>query len=423
MKLVARLWPAAAMLSFAVFSGGCFGGCDFDWGECDTDADCVGSEVCSAGWLGSACVEPECFSNEDCFCGEVCSDNFCESDDFDENPCPDEPECVDLGQICSFDTDCCSGTCDELEGCIESFPPGCVDLGQSCADGESCCGGVCADGLCAVQKCQLGGDPEIVAEGLAALGALGEDASTLYWVSEGALHSIPKVGGEPTLLASGAGGGGCISRFGNRTTWCGDGGEILRLSDGDEAPSVYALATSEVGSLVDSDAGLFWSESNGMIMAAAAPLPAPPQLLATATTASPPVVIDASSLFFADGGTVSAIPLGGGAISPLFTGVGPIEALGLDDQSLYFVDATAMTALGKTGGEPTAIGFAESARRIAVSLTDVFYADTFIAKIPKIGGETLTLVNAVAPPSLLVDDQCVYWVDAAAGRILKVSKN
>ena len=420
MKLVARLWAVLALLSFVVFAGGCFGGCDFDFDDCNSDSECPAGEVCSAGWFGNHCSLPECSIDDDCGCGEVCVESECELDELDQNPCP---VCAEVDEACTVGADCCSGECGELEVCVDPFLI-CAEAGESCSDEIACCSGVCADGMCDAQKCEPNGDPEVVAATLG--GPVAESASTLYWVSDGVLRSIPKVGGEVTVLAGNAGAGSCIARFGDRTTWCGDAGDIWQLVDGAEAPTLYAIAPAAVSSLLDSEAGLFWSDVTGAIMAAPGPLPSEPQLLATATSSAPAITVDASTLFFADGSTVSAVPLAGGAVMPLFVGDpqgGSIAALAEDETSVYFAHGSSMTAVSKTSGAPSSLGFAETARVIALSSTHVFYADTFIARIPKAGGDTVAVVNAVAPPSLLVDDQCVYWVDAVQGRILKVSKN
>jgi hypothetical protein len=396
------------------------GGCDFDFDDCSSDADCPVGEICSDGFLGTACQLPECSTNDDCGCGEACVENECELDDLDQNPCP---VCKEIDEACTVGADCCSGECGDLGVCVDPFLV-CADPGESCSEDLPCCSGVCADGVCDAQKCEPNGDPELVAESTG--GLVAESASTLYWVSDGALRSIPKVGGEVTVLASNAGAGSCIARFGDRTSWCGDAGDIWQLLDGAEAPTLFAVAPAAVSSLVDSEGGLVWADVTGAIMAAPAPLPSEPQLLATATSSAPAITVDASTLFFADGSTVNAVPLAGGAVLPLFVGDpqgGPITALADDETSVYFAHGSSMTAVSKAGGAPSSLGFAETARLIALSATHVFYADTFIARIPKAGGNTVAVVNAVAPPSLLVDDQCVYWVDAVQGRIMKVWKN
>lgn len=422
MKLVARLWAGLALLSFIIFSGGCFGGCDFDLrsDECSSDDDCPGDEVCSAGWFGSSCVLPECSLDSECGCGEVCVDNECEIDELDANPCP---VCAEADEPCTSNADCCSGQCGELESCVDPFLT-CSDAGESCSDDSPCCSGVCADGVCDAQKCDPNGQPAVVAEDV--FGLVADSASTLYWVSDGALRSIPKVGGEVTLLASNAGAGSCIARFGNRTTWCGDGDEIWQLVDGEAAPSLYAVAPATVSALIDSEAGLFWSDVTGAIMAAPAPQPSVPQLLASASSGAPAIAVDASTLFFADGATVNAVPVAGGPVLPLFVGDvqgGSIAALTEDETHVYFVHGTSMTAVSKADGAPSSLGFAETARLTAVSSTAVFYADSFIARIPKVGGNTMTVVNGVAPSSLLVDNQCVYWSDGEEGRLMKVWKD
>ena len=71
-------------------------------GNCADHMDCTTDECQNAGLCAAVCVNsyPDCGLSDGC-CGPAC----------DSETDPDCPACLDRGQACTTDPECCSGKC------------------------------------------------------------------------------------------------------------------------------------------------------------------------------------------------------------------------------------------------------------------------------------------------------------------------
>ena len=70
--------------------------------------------------------------------------------------------CTTLGELCSGDSGCCSGQCEDLDGSYRCTQPSvCRAEGDLCDEPADCCSGVCGtDGRCPeLAECQTAGEP------------------------------------------------------------------------------------------------------------------------------------------------------------------------------------------------------------------------------------------------------------------------
>jgi hypothetical protein len=162
---------------------------------CQSDVECIGSQVCSKGVcaepaeldasgslpqilpfancrLNSDCAEglrcaagsciPECVGNRDCPAGEACAAGACRTVTVPE--CQNDGECQPAGAACvdgqcqcecHADVDCAAGASCDACVCHAPLAPECTGP-SDCADGQPCVDGACACGCVQDRDCPSG---------------------------------------------------------------------------------------------------------------------------------------------------------------------------------------------------------------------------------------------------------------------------
>lgn len=119
-------------------------------------------------------------------------------------------------------------------------------------------------------------------------------------------------------------------------------------------------------------------------------------------------------------GTIKSVPLGGGTVSTLFSGLDAPVALTIDGSNAIWAESGRVASAPLAGGAPTTLasGIATSMARIAVDASRIYVLDAdFIKTLPTAGGTVEKLATSrggIADSSLInqdiaVDGTSVYW--------------
>lgn len=145
------------------------------------------------------------------------------------------------------------------------------------------------------------------------------------------------------------------------------------------------------------------------------------------------MVIDASYAYFTDSnrGTVSKVPLAGGAVIPLATSQYQASGIAVDASYVYFTaigsgSVGVIQRVSLAGGAVTTLGSAgKFPRFLAIDAASVYFTDEptgTVLKVPLGGGTVTTLASAqAAPRGIAVDATSVYWVNNGDGTVMKVA--
>jgi hypothetical protein len=307
-------------------------------------------------------------------------------------------------------------------------------------------------GACTNTGCVAGAPPVAIAEvpssgpPVANFDVLRLDATDVYWVEYMVgIHRAPKAGGEATLMLgtsmidqivvdedfiyattlpySDAGGGelGWVVQF-----WK-DMDAMLTLGI---APNIHALAFDDTHVYWGSGASVHRVPKIDSWMAG--------EVVADDSTPEPLItelVVDATNVWWLHLDEVDP------PITTLLTvdksgGIGLVtddhardHYLVSDGVFAYWISepgaAAAAIHRASTSSAPAVIQSGGPLADLAVDDTSVYWATNgSIMKAPKAGGSPTVVVSGMSaePPSIAVDDQCVYWIDVVQGRLMKSHK-
>ncbi len=352
-------------------------------------------------------------------------------------------------------------------------PPACggADLAS---DGENCgvCGRSCGGGACNAGVC----GEAVVASGQAGLTGVTVTDDTLYITVEGPLD--PKTGnhdgriakcpidgcgeGGPQVLASGL----LQPRFPTVTTdaiYVVSAGTVytngtaanyvpFRISlDGTEKkPMVWPTMVSSVTAIATDGARFFATTAESskgkgdadLLECPAEGCPDYGQQITwhvTNLAGTSALALDGSYAYFTEvgTGTIARVKRTGVNVQKLFLTELAVQTLAVDDASLYW--GTALPASGsanvkvqnyvargpKEGGVREKLAATDEVVALAIDETNVYFAEATgrIARVPKAGGDVVTLATAqLEPGSLVVRSEWIYWVTRTDGAVHRLRK-
>jgi hypothetical protein len=151
------------------------------------------------------------------------------------------------------------------------------------------------------------------------------------------------------------------------------------------------------------------------------------------------LALDAGYAYFTEvrTGTIARVKRTGIAVEKLFTTEIAVRVLAVDDTSVYW--GTSLPASGsknvtvqnyvargpKAGGTREKLAPTDELTSLALDATDVYFAEATgrIARVPKAGGDVVTLATAqLEPTSLFVRGDWIYWVTQTDGVVHRLRK-
>ena len=253
------------------------------------------------------------------------------------------------------------------------------------------------------------------------------EETTLYWVDENAVRSIPKTGGLPADLA------GprtvlpwSLTRVGTNLYWiestcCAhrDKGTIYTVpTTGGTADTVIPNLDSP-GSIASDPAHVYWTEGGaiggieGFGSLRVSALDGSNARTLVESGAAGPFAADATAIYFADKWTIKRVPAAGGTPQRLAIGDFYIADVATDGDRVYWVEGgpfSVVRSVPVNGGAITTLGSGPGpAGRIRLDGTYVYWLahEDEVDRAPKTGG---TPVRVVGPVSGLLTD---FAVDAS----------
>lgn len=259
----------------------------------------------------------------------------------------------------------------------------------------------------------------------------------------------------------------------------GQMGSVRRVPLGGGTPVVLATSPYPVGIAVDA-MSVYWSDySDGTLKKIPLTGGDPVTLVATDGFIDT-ILVDATSVYYADGSFVNSVPLSGGTPVRLATtsayGSPAVPAFAVDETSIYFTEpgqvgpaftdgnvmkvpldggtpvmlasitnpsgvavdttnvyvstllpsnpGTAIATVGLSGGAPNFMATSRAVGAIAAKTGDVYWTDRVNGTVQRvsISSGPVTLATGVNTFSIAVDATSVYWGDAVAGTINAVGR-
>ena len=241
------------------------------------------------------------------------------------------------------------------------------------------------------------------------------DDSTLYWIDENDVRSLPKSGGSVTdLAAARTNKPNSITRVGTNLYWieancCLVHGKssIYRIPTAGGMPAVVHDSLVTPVSIASDASHLLWIEGGhygeieGYAGLRASALDGTSMVTIVEAAGGGPFATDGSAIYFANGWTIKKVSTAGGNPQRLAIGGFTVEDVATDGTRVYWVEDgpfSVVRSVAVTGGPVTTLGSGPGpAGRIRIDGTYVYWLGHVdeIHRVPKAGGTPVTLVGPV----------------------------
>jgi len=250
----------------------------------------------------------------------------------------------------------------------------------------------------------------------------------------GAVESAPKAGGAIDVLSVGSSGGG-IAMDATNVYWSSST-DLLSIPVSGGATVTVASAPQSLSLAVDST-NLYWMDQTDLAVMRVPKVGGTPVTIATVPPPSGggyvryALAIDANSVYFTTDTDVRSVPLGGGAVSTLATGLqSPLGGIAVGPSAVCFMVIPAVLCVPPAGGSVTTVASGGEIGsgviqpgRIAVDDRNVYWAEgQEIAKASLAGGGTVILSGQLHDvAAIAVDSTSVYWSSLVMGTISRIT--
>jgi hypothetical protein len=366
-----------------------FGDCDGNLGNgCETPTD-ENPEHCGA--CGSPCLaegaQAVCAAGQ---CSLTCEPGFADCDEYGGNGCE---------VMLATDGEHCNG----------------------CAN--DCLGGGCADGVC-------GPIPTVVTSGLDSPFAIALDSSSLYvteYRDAGRVLRIPIGGGAAVEIAANQTRPRAIAVDATSVYWANEGGTVMKAALDGASPVELAVNQAEPYALAITATDAYFTTHTGNELIRVPLMGGPTSVVAPDQSDPHGVFVDQDNVYWSTNETVRSIPLAGGAVVPLASGLDAVHHLAVDATHVYlsraYLGEVMRVPIG--GGELSVVSSGhDQIEGIAAEAGSVYFADSGADRVLRVaGGKLASIASAQQGPSMIALDAAnVYFTNYADGTVMRVKK-
>jgi hypothetical protein len=286
------------------------------------------------------------------------------------------------------------------------------------------CEGLCTDGRCTVTLAEIPSPVDIAVDGANAY-----IASCLPDAAGGAVLSVPLGGGPSMTVATGAGCPVSLT-LGDTSLYVaglGGAGNVAKVTRGGGTLTTLASNPDSVIGIAVDDANVYWATQGGSLVRVALGGGMPSVVASCQRTCTRPVV-SAHRVFWGDpyAGSILTVPGDGGLPMLVTSGLETVSSLAVGGSEIYFANGYFVGKAPLAGGAAATLGLPTGAPVNAIAVDDTSVYFTSWSSIWKIGFTDVQPMRIVVtqgdPGAIAVDSTSVYWTEGVGSRCGRVAK-